>query len=85
MVAKVECFCAKKRSKSISVDSGERVCINCIWYQQYYREGRGNVKMWVPTSSGYCLLNDQLRGALEQPCEKYEGYEGKQSKVEGSV
>lgn len=77
MTAKVENLCMRKKTKSISVDTGERACINCIWYEQYWREGRGSVKTWVPTSTGYCLLNDQSRGALRQPCEKYEEYENK--------
>ena len=76
-VAKVENFCMRKHTKSISIDNGERACINCIWYEQYYREGRGNVATWVPTSTGYCLLTDQSRGAMGQTCDKYEKYEKK--------
>lgn len=72
MTAKVEKFCMDKNSKSISVDSGERACINCIWYEQHYRRNRGNVQLWIPTSTGYCLLKDKQRGALRQPCEDYE-------------
>ncbi len=72
MSAKVENFCIHLKEKAISVDASERACINCIWYEQYYRKGRGNVVSWVPTSTGHCLLADQSRGALRQPCEKYE-------------
>lgn len=75
MLTKVENYCAGKESKSISIDSGEHACINCIWYEQYYRENRGNVRMWVPTSTGNCLLKDEQRKALSYPCESYEGYE----------
>lgn len=75
MTAKVENFCVGKKTKNISVDSGERVCINCIWYEQYYRQNRGNVQLWIPTSTGYCLLKDRQRGALMQSCGKYEAYE----------
>lgn len=76
MSAKVENFCMKKKEKSITVNASERACINCIWYEQYYRKNRGNVSMMVPTSSGYCLLNDCERGALRQPCGKYEAEKG---------
>ncbi len=72
MTAKVERLCMEKNTKNISVDENERVCINCIWYEQHYRPGRGNISMFVPISSGYCLLRDEKRGALRQPCEKYE-------------
>jgi hypothetical protein len=72
MTAKVENLCATKKTRSISVDIGERACINCIWYEQHYRPGRGNVSALVPTSMGYCLLKDGARGALRQPCKSYE-------------
>lgn len=72
LAAKVENLCATKGTKSISVDSGERACINCIWYEQHYRPGRGNITSLVPTSTGYCLLRDRARGALKRPCGSYE-------------
>ncbi len=72
MTAKVENFCMTKRIKSISVDSSERACVNCIWYEQHYRKNRGNVSAWVPTSIGYCLLRDVMRGALRGPCGNFE-------------
>ncbi len=72
MTAKVQNFCMSKQTKSINVESSEQACINCIWYEQYYREKRGNVKMLVPISIGLCLLNDEIRRALEQPCSEYE-------------
>ena len=72
MTAKVENFCINKKEKGINVGAGEHACINCIWYEQYYRKGRGNVLTWVPTSTGLCLLTDKMRGALKQPCKKYE-------------
>lgn len=73
MIAKVENLCMTKKNKSINVNCKERACINCIWYEQYYRMNRGNISAWVPTSTGYCLLKDKMRGVLRQPCEKYEG------------
>ncbi len=73
MSAKVENFCMREvASQTISVDSSERVCVNCIWYEQYYRKNRGNVSMMVPTSSGHCLLKRCARGALRQPCKAFE-------------
>ena len=72
MTAKVANLCMTKKEKSVSVVEGERACVNCIWYEQYYRQNRGNVSAWVPTSTGYCLLKDERRGALRQPCRNYE-------------
>lgn len=60
--AKVENYRLQHRrgtTKSISVDIGTRACINCIWYDQYFHQNRGNIAAWVPTSIGYCLLRDQ--------------------------
>ena len=72
MAAKIENLCSAKRTRSISVDRSEHACINCIWYEQHYRQNRGNVSLWVPTSTGYCLLKDSMRVALREPCEEYE-------------
>ncbi len=75
MEAKVENYRFEHRrgtTRSISVDIGERACIHCIWYEQYYHQNRGNIAAWVPTSTGYCLRHDQQRGALRQPCRDYE-------------
>lgn len=77
MKAKVENFCMRKRSKQISVDVSEHACINCIWYEQHYRQNRGNVSMWIPISTGHCLLKDCERGPLRQPCDKFEREEVK--------
>lgn len=73
--AKVENYRFEHRrgtTRSISVDIGARACINCIWYEQHYHQNRGNIAAWIPTSTGYCLLHDQHRGALRQPCKSYE-------------
>jgi len=74
MTAKVENYLeAQHRTfRSISIDRSERACINCAWYELYYRENRGNVQMMVPTCTGYCLLHEQQRGPLRQPCREYE-------------
>lgn len=72
MTAKVENYCNSKRTKSFYVDADAKACINCIWYEQYFRQNRGNVRMWVPTCSGYCLLRDKQRGPLCQPCKDFE-------------
>ena len=69
---KVESACLHKRSKSIAVDANERACINCIWYERYYRESRGNIRLQVTTSHGYCLRHDKKRGPLMQPCREFE-------------
>lgn len=75
LAAKVENYCFEHRrgsTKSISVDIGTRACVNCIWYEQYYHQNRGNISGWVPTCFGYCLLHDRQRGALRQPCKSFE-------------
>lgn len=70
--AKVENMAMSRYNKSISVNRSERACINCIWYEQYYRGTRTNVYGRVPTSSGYCILHEQPRGPLRQPCRDFE-------------
>ena len=72
MTAKVEIHCQSKSSRTVVVDKEERACINCIWYEQYYRRNRGNVSSWVPTCTGYCILKDKYRGPLRQPCREFE-------------
>lgn len=76
--AKVENLCAYKRTQGISVDESIRACINCGYYEQYYRKSRGNVRGWVPTSAGYCLLKDCHRGPLRQACKEFARVEGRQ-------
>lgn len=81
--AKVENYRFQHRrgsTRSISVECGMRACINCIWYEQYYHQNRGNISAWVPTSTGYCLRHDQQRGALRQPCKDYETKEDNKCK-----
>ena len=73
MTAKVENHCAQHRmARTITVNRSARACVNCIWYEQYFHKNRGNIACWVSTSTGYCLLREQQRGALRQPCKDYE-------------
>ena len=72
MSAKVENYCMGKRTRQISVDTNERACINCIWYERHYRLNRGNTYGYVPINSGYCLRLDKHRGPLRQPCKDFE-------------
>lgn len=72
MSHKVENLCTRRKDKTITVNESEKACINCIWYEQHYRMNRGNVTAYVPLSSGYCLLKECDRGALRQPCERFE-------------
>lgn len=72
MSAKVESYCLKKGKRTITVDKGVKACINCIWYEQYYRQNRGNVKAWIPADTGCCLLHDCKRGPLVRPCKSFE-------------
>ncbi len=59
-------------NRSVTVEHDARACVNCIWYEQYFRHNRGNVVGWIPTSTGYCLRNEQKRGALRKPCKDFE-------------
>lgn len=77
MTAKVENYCMERNDKSIAVNEEERVCINCIWYEQYYRKNRGNISCLVATDLGNCLLKGKRRGALRQPCKEFEREERK--------
>lgn len=61
----------QRKVHSLSVDGSERACVNCRYFEQYYRANRGNVQMWVPVNAGYCLLREERRGPLRQPCEKF--------------
>jgi hypothetical protein len=72
MMTKVENYCISKRTRSICVDADVKACINCMWYEQYFRQNRGNIRTWVPTCSGYCLLQGKQRGPLSQPCKDFE-------------
>ena len=73
MTAKVENYCMRNlKARVVHVDESERACVNCIWYEPYYRRNRDNVYCWVPTSTGYCLKQETRRGALRQPCGEFE-------------
>lgn len=73
MTAKVENHCADLRTHTISIDSTERACINCIWFEPNYRSTRTNVHGYVQISTGRCLADKpKPRGALCKPCKKYE-------------
>lgn len=72
MTAKVENYCAHKRTRSISVERSEKACINCIWYEQYYRSNRGNVACWVAVNKGNCILKDLEKNPLDKPCKSFE-------------
>lgn len=58
--------------KSICVTRGQRACINCRHYRLYHCRGDGEIWTWMPTSHGCCLLHDQERGPLRQPCRNFE-------------
>lgn len=60
------------KGQSIAVDRTEQVCVNCAWYEQYFRQNRGNVYGFVPISTGYCLQKECRRGALRQACKDFE-------------
>lgn len=58
--------------QSICVSKREYVCINCVYYRLYHCRGDGNVWSWQPTSHGCCILHDEQRGPLRQPCKDFE-------------
>lgn len=72
MVAKVANHCNHLDNRSISVNASVKACINCIWYEQYYRKNRGNVVSQVPVDTGFCLLKERRYGALKRACKEFE-------------
>lgn len=62
-------------AKQITIGPGERACINCTQYQQYYREspvpGEAYRRL-ISVSFGFCRKHECNRGALRQPCRDYE-------------
>ena len=74
MTAKVESYCLQHRfgTKTISIEGSERACINCIWYDPYFHENRGNISARVWSSHGWCIRQGKQRGALGRPCKDYE-------------
>lgn len=57
---------------SIHINRSERRCVNCTYYEQYFRQNRGNLYGWVATCDGYCMKHECKRGALRQPCKDFE-------------
>ena len=72
MTSKVEIHCQTMRCKTISVNPNDPVCINCEWYEQHYRQSRGNVAHWVAIDSGYCLLKQKACNPLRRACKQKE-------------
>lgn len=71
-MAKVENLAMSKQVRKIAVDAKTRRCINCIWYEQYYRANRGNVVGWVPVCAGNCLLQDKAYSPFKAACKCFE-------------
>lgn len=71
-MAKVENLAMSKRDRRIVFSAKERRCINCIWYEQYYRANRGNVALWVPVCAGNCLLQDKAYSPFKAACKCFE-------------
>ena len=57
--------------KTVSVDATERVCLNCIYYEQYAKQVRSDLTEWMATHKGHCLLKHRERMALRKPCAEY--------------
>ena len=72
--AKVENYCFQHCSgaKQIVIEGSERACINCIWYDPYFHENRGNIAGRIRTSLGWCIKQKKRRGALQKPCKGFE-------------
>ena len=67
----IESYAMGLKTYSINVNTSERVCVSCDWFEQYYRKNRGNVYAWVPTSIGYCLAKQTRKGAMCKGCSGY--------------
>lgn len=61
----------KLKTKGLSIDASMRVCANCKWYEQYYRENRGNVRCYIPVPYGYCLQQPCPKSPLATPCKHF--------------
>ena len=69
---RVEFVRRHRKCRSVTVDGSESVCLNCIWYEQYYYKSFGDFRAWTPTNKGYCLCHEQQRGPLALPCPEFE-------------
>ena len=69
--AQAENLAMSRTTRTVTIDSSMRACINCQHYEPYYRDGRGNISWRVTTPKGYCVLHEQERGALRQPCKDF--------------
>ena len=72
--AKAEILAESRQTSSVTVDTTTRACINCQYYEPYYRKSRSNIVSWVRTDTGYCLMKECRRGALRQTCKNYLNY-----------
>ena len=77
MSREIEVLFNKRETNHVVVNGAERYCVNCVYFEQYYRKNRGNVYGWVGTSSGYCVLREQAKSAMAQPCCKFRREEEK--------
>lgn len=69
--AKAANLAESRGCKHVVIDRSARACLNCQYYEQYWRQNRGNTMGWTPTECGYCLLKECGRGALRQPCKDF--------------
>lgn len=69
---KVEAYCLDKKVKLLTMIVEEKVCTNCIWYEQYYRKNWRDIRSYTPTCTGYCILNDKTKGPLQRACKEFE-------------
>lgn len=65
---------AMAEAKQITVSPGQRVCINCQYYAQCWRETRKPGEEWktmIPVNFGWCTKLEEQRGPLYRPCKGY--------------
>lgn len=72
MTAKVECAVVCHKMRSIVIDSSEKACVNCIWYEPFFMNNRGNIRALLQTSGGRCMKHWKERKALDKPCRGFE-------------
>lgn len=63
---------ARRGDKVVIADGRERACINCVWYEQFFRRNRGNLYGWTATPKGYCIRRNQYRDALRGACGSFQ-------------
>ena len=72
----MEYISLQTNATKVIVDEKEKVCINCVYYEQYYRIKREGICCFIPTSSGYCKQKGDFKIALRKACKDFKQVKG---------